>query len=302
MLHQLRCFVILTQTLHYTEAARRLYLSQPSLSYAINTLEKELGVKLFEKHGKSINLTKYAEELLPFALTSINAIDAGLMKIKDMKNPKNIRLGYIYSLTYDFLPNVLSLLPTFTDKEHYTFSFYQGQSEDLINRIKESKLDFAFCPYFEAEGISSVPIFSQDIFLVVPNSHPLASKRSVNISDIANEKFALINKGTNLRRIVDDIFDAHGVEPNVVFEAEECNSLASFVASDYGISFIPRISSLDGYNLSFLKLGQVPVKRMIYLVWKADGNLTRIGENFKIKLREMFQDPLIDPNLKEKLS
>lgn len=283
---------MLTETLHYTEAARRLYLSQPSLSYAINTLEKEIGVKLFEKQGKTISLTKYAEELLPYALTSIHAIDAGLLKIKEMKNPKNFRLGYIYSLAYDFLPNVLTLLPTLSEKNQFTFSFYQGQSADLIKRIKEDKLDFAFCPYFEAEGVTSVPIFSQEIFLVVPSSHPLSLKKIVKIADLAKEKFALINTGTNLRRIVEDILVANNIEPDVVFEGEECNSLASYVASEYGISFLPKISSLDGYNLSYLKLDQIPLQRMIYLVWKSEGNMTRVGELFKTKLQEMFKTSL----------
>ena len=288
MLHQLRCFVMLTETLHYTEAARRLYLSQPSLSYAINSLEKELGVKLFEKHGKNISLTKYAEELLPFALSSIHSIDAGLLKIKEMKHPKCFRLGYIYSLAYDFLPKVLTLLPTLADNDQLTFSFYQGQSPDLINQIKEGKLDFAFCPFIESEGVSSTPIFSQEIYLVAPNSHPLASKKVVNIVDLANEKFALINTGTNLRIIIDNVFRSNGIEPEVVFEGEECNSLASFVASNYGLSFLPKISSLEGYKLSYLTLDQKPIHRMIYLVWKEDGNITRLGEMFKSKLQALF--------------
>jgi len=279
---------MLTETLHYTEAARRLYLSQPSLSYAINKLETELGVKLFEKQGKTISLTKYAEELLPFALSSIHSIDAGLLKIKEMKNPKNFRLGYIYSLAYDFLPNVLTLLPTLTDKDQFTFSFYQGQSADLIAKIKEGKLDFAFCPFFEAEGVTSIPMFSQEIFLVAPNSHPISSKKVVNIVDLAKEKFALINTGTNLRRIVDDVFASNGIVPDVVFEGEECNSLASFVASEYGFSFLPKISSLEGYKLSYLKLDQMPIHRTIYLVWKEDGNMTKLGELFKTKLQALF--------------
>jgi len=292
MLHQLRCFVMLTETLHYTEAARRLYLSQPSLSYAITTLEKELGVKLFEKQGKHISLTKYAEALLPFAMSAIHSIDAGLLKLKEMQNPKNFRLGYIYSLAYDFLPNVLAVLPTLADKQQFTFSFYQGQSTDLINRIKEDKLDFAFCPFFEAEGITSTPLFSQEIFLVVPSTHPIASKKTVNIIDLAKEKFALISEGTNLRRMIDDVFLSKDITPEVVFEGEECNSLASFVASEYGFSFLPKISSLDGYKLSYLRLEQIPIYRTIYLVWKQDGNMTRLGEVFKSKLQGVFPVPL----------
>ncbi len=292
MLHQLRCFIMLTQTLHYTEAARRLYLSQPSLSYAISTLEKELDVELFQKQGRSITMTRYAEELLPFAMTAIRTIDAGLQRIKEMKNPKNIRLGYIYSISYDFLPSILNLLPQFTEKDEYTFSFYQGQSKELIRRLKADELDLAFCPYYDAKGISREPIFSQEIFVVVKDTHPLARKSVVKIADLEKEKFALINTGTNLRKIIDEVLQEHKISPQIVFEADECNSLASFVASGLGISFIPKIASLEAYNLSFLRVDSVPIKRMIYLIWKTGGQAAKIGEIFREKLHETYQTQL----------
>lgn len=292
MLHQLRCFVMLTQTLHYTEAARQLYISQPSLSYAINSLENELGVKLFEKKGKSITLTVYADELLPFALTAIHSVDAGLLKLKEMKNPKNIRLGYIYSLAYDFLPGVFGVLPSLSENDSFTFSFFQGQSEDLIRRIKEEKLDFAFCPYYETDGISSAPVIPQEVFLVLPNAHHLSTKSTIKISDLKDENIAMISKGTNLRTIIDEMFLSHDITPNIMFEAEECNSLASFVASKFGISFFPKIPTLEGYNLVYRKIEQNPIQRMVYLVWKTDGNMSKLSEIFTTKLQKLFDKTL----------
>ena len=287
-LHQLKCFTTLVQTLHYTEAANQLYVSQPSLSYAIRELEKELGVKLFEKHGKTISTTKYADAFLPFAQAAIDSLQAGALKIKDMMNPMNLRLGYIFSLSYDFLPSIFSLLPHLASNEEFTFSFYQGLSEELVRNIQEDRLDLAFTPYFEGEGISSFPIFSQEIFLVVPKSHHLADKGEVEISEITNEKFAFIKSGTHLRHVIDDVFLENTIEPKVVFEAEECNSIASYVASDYGISLIPRIPPLVQYNLSFLRLKDMPINRTIYLIWKTDSVIKPIITKIQNSLREHF--------------
>jgi DNA-binding transcriptional LysR family regulator len=289
-LHQLKCFTTLYQTLHYTEAANQLFVSQPSLSYAIRELEKELGVKLFEKHGKTISATKYATAFLPFAQTAIDSLHAGELKLKDMMNPLNLRLGYIFSLSYDFLPSIFSLLPHLAANEDFTFSFYQGMSEDLVQNIQEDKLDLAFTPYYQGEGISSFPVFSQEIFLVVPKSHPLADEGEVAFSTIANEKFALIKSGTHLRHVIDDIFTEYEVDPNVVFEAEECNSIASYVASDFGISLIPRIPPLVQYNLSFLRIKDFPINRTIYLIWKTDSVIKPIIKQIQDSLKEHF-DP-----------
>jgi len=295
-IHQLKCFTTLTQTLHYTEAAKLLYLSQPSVSYDIRELEKELGVKLFEKHGRKISMTEYAKAFLPFALTAINSMEAGMYKLKEMMNPKNLRLGYIYSVSSNFLPSFLSLIPTFDLNEDLTFSFYQGDSEDLILKIQEGKLDLAFSPYVNGENISSLPIFSQEIFLVVPNSHVLAGKKEVQISEIKDEKFALIKTRTNLRHIIENVFEDNDIKPKIVFEAEECNSVASYVASEFGISLLPRISALVGYNLSFIRLMNIPIKRMIYLVWKTDSDIKPIIGKIHIRLKEHFESQQVNFN------
>jgi len=287
-IHQLKCFITLTQTLHYTEAANQLYVSQPSLSYAIKELENELGVKLFEKHGKTISMTKFAKAFLPFAQTAVDSLQAGALKLKDMMNPLNLRLGYIFSLSYDFLPSIFSLLPTHTLNDNFTFSFYQGQSEELIHEIQQDKLDLAFSPNFEGDNISSFPIFSQEIFLVVPKTHKLASKKEVQISEIKDEKFALIKSGTHLRHVIDKVLDENDIDPNIVFEAEECNSIASYVASDFGISLIPRIPPLVQYNLSFLRLINNPINRTIYLVWKTDSGIKPIIEQIQNSLKDHF--------------
>ena len=293
-LHQLKCFTTLYQTLHYTEAANQLFVSQPSLSYAIRELEKELGVKLFEKHGKTISATKYATAFLPFAQAAIDSLHAGELKLKDMMNPLNLRLGYIFSLSYDFLPSIFSLLPHLAANDDFTFSFYQGMSEDLVQNIQEDKLDLAFTPYYQGEGISSFPVFSQEIFLVVPKSHPLADEKEVAFSTIASEKFALIKSGTHLRHVIDDIFIENEADPNVVFEAEECNSIASYVASDFGISLIPRIPPLVQYNLSFLRIKDYPINRTIYLIWKTDSVIKPIIKKIQDSLKEHFDPQLIN--------
>lgn len=283
-LHQLKCFITLTETLHFTDAANQLYISQPSLSYAISTLEEELGVRLFEKNGKEITTSKYGEAFLPFARTAVNSLDAGRLQLKDMLNPTNIRLGYIYSLSFDFLPSILSFLSTLDEDNKFTFSFYQGLSEDLIHKIQTDKLDLAFSPFQEGENISSVPIFSQDIYLVVPKSHRLADQKEVDLLEIKDENFALIQSGTNLRYVIDKIFHEKGITPKIVFEGEECNSIASFVGSNYGISIIPKIASLESYNLSFLRLKGIPMIRKIYLIWKKDSGMEQIIKKIKVGL------------------
>lgn len=268
-LHQLRCFITLCRTLHYTEAAKQMYLSQPSLSYAISTLEEELGVKLFNKTGRTTSMTEYAGELLPYAMAAVNSVDAGLQKINQMKNPNMFRMGYIHSISHDFLPKFVNLMPTISSKDCVTFSFYQGHSQDIIRQVQDGQLDLAFTPYVEAEGVSALPIFTQEIFLIVPGNHPLAQKSEVQLSDLKDERFGLLVKETNLRSVVEQAFLERGFTANVTFDAGDCNSAASFAASDSGITMLPKVAVLDSYNLVARRIADTPIVRTIYLIWKS---------------------------------
>jgi len=294
-LHQLKCFTTLVQTLHYTEAANQLYVSQPSLSYAIRELEKELGVKLFEKHGKTISATKYAEAFLPFAQTAIDTLQAGTIKLKDMMNPLNLRLGYIFSLSYDFLPSIFSLLPTLVSNEDFTFSFYQGLSEDLVEKIQEDKLDLAFTPYYEGENISSFPVFSQEIFLVVPKSHELANRTEVELSEIGADKFALIKSGTHLRHVIDGVFENNAITPKIVF-CKQRNAIQLLPMLHRILVFrsFPESRHWLSYNLSFLRIKDLPIKRMIYLIWKTDSGIKPIILKIQESLKEHFGSQQIE--------
>lgn len=93
---QLQYFQTLAHVLHYTQAAAELHIAQPSLSYSIKELEKELGVKLFEKDSRHIKLTIYGEQFLPYAERILSMLDEGVNVLHQMAGSAQqiIRLGY----------------------------------------------------------------------------------------------------------------------------------------------------------------------------------------------------------------
>ena len=95
-LQQLRYFCVTAEVLHYTRAAELLYISQPSLSYALSRLEKELNMPLFEKRGKQVALTTYGAEFLPYAKRALSELSKGQERLKELRAPSAgiINLGY----------------------------------------------------------------------------------------------------------------------------------------------------------------------------------------------------------------
>ena len=109
-LQQLVYFCTLADILHYTKAAAALHIAQPTLSYAIAELQRELGVPLFEKRGSKTALTSFGAAFLPYASRSLEAIEEGQKTLAAMLSldKETINLGYIYSVSFDFLPKIIS--------------------------------------------------------------------------------------------------------------------------------------------------------------------------------------------------
>lgn len=281
-LQQIKCFTVLAETLHYTKAASLLFISQPSLSYTIAQMEKELGVALFERQGKKVKLTKHGEAFLPYAKSSLAAIENGRECLERMAQPKNsVNLGYIYSLSFDFLPSVISGFTESHHMENLAFNFYMGLNYQLLGRLESGALDLALAAFFDSDQLTGLPIHEQEIFLVVPSSHPLAPRGEVKLSELRDEKFVMITPNSSLRKLIDDAFKLAGFEPRIAMEAEECNAMASFVGGRFGLALMPKIPSLSSYQVSLLHITDVRVARKIYLVWKKDRELGEPIEQLK---------------------
>lgn len=270
-LQQLRYFVEIAHTLHFTKAAENLNISQPSLSYAMTQLSNRLGVPLFKKEGIKVSLTEYGEAFLPYAESALNILIQGEAQINKMYNPSggNINLGYIYTVSFDAIPRLIDEFYIYRGNRNISFSFQVSMTDLLIKKLIEGSLDIVIAPSTEVsnECIKSIPLFEQELFLVVYNNHPLASRTSVTIDDFKNEKFIMIKKGTDLFFQTYSMFKKYNVVPNIFFEVDECNSMASFVGAQLGIAIMPKIPSLDNYKITAIPFEGRKVSRTINILW-----------------------------------
>ncbi len=177
-LFHLRYFVKLAYTKHYTRAAEELCITQPSLSHAINQLENELGLPLFERTGRNTELTRFGVQFLETAEAALAALDSGVDELKrEARGEGLIRLGFLRTLGVEFVPK---LARGFLDRNpgrdiRFTFSTGTGLTNDLLNGLKERKYDLVFASKPpDDEDFEAVAVERQDIVMIVPRSHPLA--------------------------------------------------------------------------------------------------------------------------------
>lgn len=283
-LQQLKYFVEMSYMLHYTKAAEELKISQPSLSYALNQLSEELGVPLFKKNGKKVELTEYGEAFLPYAESALNILSQGEQHIKKMLNPTAgiINLGYIYSVSFDAVPSLIDEFYVYQGNRNIHFNFQVNMTHILMEKLIDGSLDVVLAPMPESvnDHIDYLPIFKQELFLVVYNDHPLVNKSSVTIEDFKNEKLVMINKKTNLYIQTENMFKRHNIMPDIAFKVDECNSMAAFVGAQLGVAVMPNIPSLDSYKVTAIPFEGRTMNRTICIVWNKKRQLSPAMKSF----------------------
>lgn len=270
-LQQIKYFVEMCYTMHYTQAAEKLKISQPSLSYALNQLSEELGVPLFKKNGKKVELTEYGEAFLPYAESALNILSQGEQHLSKMLNPTAgiINLGYIYSVSFDAIPSLIDEFYISQGNRNIHFNFQVNMTHVLIDKLLDESLDVVLAPLpiSANENIEALPIFNQELYLVVYNDHPLAHNATITIDDFKNEKLVMINKKTDLYIQTENMFKSFNIMPETAFKVDECNSMAAFVGAQLGVAIMPKIPSLDSYKVTAIPFEGRTMSRRICLLW-----------------------------------
>ena len=149
-LNQLRYFQAVARLQNFRAAAEELYISQPSLSRSIDSLQEELGVVLFEKAGRGISLTGSGRLLLEYTNRIIEECDIAVYKMKELSTTGGrIDIGYVFPLANYYIPHKVRSFLDMPGNEHVTFGFTQNRTSSIIRDIKNGKLDVGFCAYSE---------------------------------------------------------------------------------------------------------------------------------------------------------
>ena len=281
---QLQYFQALAQILHYTKTAEALHISQPSLSYAINGLESELGVKLFEKKDRKTVLTHYGEQFLPFVEQAMSALEEGKSVVNRMSNEgdKSLNLGYFHSLTATLIPSIMEAFYEEKENRSVRIHFTEATPDELAQMVQSGALDLAFSPRKEADA-ENVHVMNQPLYLAVPTGHPLSSKKAVTFADFSNEPLILLQRSSVLRKQIDEGYREQGLKSKPILEVKECNVALQYVRLEFGVAVIPEVPSADIGRVVMLPIldGDKEYARPVYLFQSNKRKLSKTAELFR---------------------
>ncbi|WP_456270711.1 LysR family transcriptional regulator [Bacillus sp. JZ39] len=279
---QLEYFQTLARMQHVTKAAKSLSITQPALSRSIARLENHLGVPLFDRQGRSISLNQYGHIFLRRVQAMMKEYTKGKEEIQALLKPDQgiVSLGFLHTLGTTLVPDLIGSFQQ--EYPNIAFQLKQNHSYWLLERLKSGDLDLCLLASIKPEDpIQWIKLWSEELFVFVPNDHPLASRESITLNEIAGERFILLKKGYALRMTVDELFEKANIQPNIMFEGEEAATAAGFVAAGLGISILPDLKGLDQSKITKIRVSWPECQRVIGIAWIKGRFLSPVAETFK---------------------
>lgn len=290
-LNHLYYFATLAKEEHYTKAAQKLSITQPSLSNAISLIEKELGTYLFEKKGRNVVLTKYGKVFLEYVEKTLESLDQGVKKTKFLTSETSgiIDLGYIYTFGVKDIPTLVTKFLEENKDKNYKFTLSDGNTSNIIAGLKNEDYDIGFCSKIEGEEeIDFIKVKEEELVLITPENHPLAINEEIELKDTVDYEYIAFKKDSGLRPFIDNMFKDIGKKQKIVYELEKDESLAGLVEANLGIAIIPNISILNNLNIKIIKIKNQKYNRNIYMAKVKNKYLSPAAQEFSKFIIKQF--------------
>lgn len=283
-LQQLYYFKTIAELEHYTRASEQLSVSQSSLSHAIAGLEDELNVKLFTRKGRNVMLTKYGRLLLPYITKSIESLETGISKLNDFISPDTgmVSIACFPSLT-QFVPEIIVRYISETNRVNVRLQTNQEATYGALReQLLSGRVDMVFATAIDDPRIGSTLIGEHELVLLVPPTHRLAQRESVDLRELDGEDFIAFDHSAQIRAQLDNIFDCLQIHPNIRMESGQDVIIYGLVAANHGVAIVPYPLGGTPYHVRMVRIaGDLLPPRKIYLSWNKEEYIPPAAECFR---------------------
>lgn len=265
-LNHLFYFNVLAETENYTEAAHKLMISQPSLSYAMKKLEDDLEFPLFEKKGRNVLLTAYGMELYQTTEISLGSLTQTIDSIqKQYRNEHDtITVGIVPTLVSNFLPEIIH-----KGKENGlvfdNIQIFHGYTSDILKKLKQGVYDIGLCAKQEEPSLTFIPIKKQPFVLFINKT---LYEKYPNIQENWFEMpLVTYRKNLPVGRSAQKLIEVYTKEPNIIEEFDDETTIGGFVSVNPSIAVVANTSLLKQFDLPSIPLDEGKIFHMVYLAY-----------------------------------
>ena len=270
--HQLAYFVAVADTRHFTRAAERMRVAQPSLSQQIRALERDVGAELFHRMRGNLSLTEAGETLLPFARRILADTESAYQAVRELDElgRGRVRLGATPSLCTGLLPAMLAGFRSAYPGIELTL--HESGSRDLQTDLSEGALDLAIVVDSRVRDqgrLSTQPLLIEELVVISAKDLPAPVRRTrMRISDLKGKPLVMFRRGYDLRDATVNACRAEGFEPSFAIEGGEMDAVLEFVRAGIGIAVVPSTVAKDRFRVT--RFAEPGLNRVVRLAYRQD--------------------------------
>lgn len=281
-LRHLKIFAQVCENGNMTDAAEKLYMTQPAVSLAIRELETHYGIKLFDRISRKLYLTDAGKRLLDYSLHILAQFEEMETEICGTNDVGRIRIGSSITVGTCFLPEVIRIYGK--KYPQVTINVCVENSGVILNRVLENRVDFGLIEGVVHSDQIRVREFARGRMVpVCAPSHALAAKKRIPLEVVAKQWFLLREKGSGARELFDSVMMTNGISIDPLWESISTRALISGVKEGIGISVLPEQlvqRELEEGELIALEFETLQFERKFSLILHKNKNLSRAARNF----------------------
>ncbi|SDI32165.1 transcriptional regulator, LysR family [Alteribacillus persepolensis] len=268
---QLRFFLEIYKEMSISKASTKLHISQPALSKSIFQLEEELGILLFDRSTRRLQLTKEGEMMLSHAQKLIRGMEDMIREAEDIKSRKkgSFKFGLPPVIGSNIFPDIIASF-----REEYpetNIHIVEEGAKIMEESLLEGKIDIgvAILPV-DTKLFEVRPIVSKALLLVVSTDHPLANQQSVEMSELWEENFLMFRKGFSLYDRVREGCIQAGFEPRIIHESTQWDFLFEMAKKNLGVTFLPETlcQKAELSSVSTLAVSNPALSWNLAIIWR----------------------------------
>jgi len=276
-IRHLQYFVKVAELSSFTKAAHALYVTQPTISKMVKSIEEEIGVSLLLRSGKKVQLTDAGEVLYKRAQDIVRSFDHLTTELDELRNLKRgkLRIGLPPMIGSSFFPQVIGKF-----REHYpdvSIQLIEDGSKKVESNVENGQLDIGVVLLpTDQELFHTFSLIKEKLMLLVHPTHPLAKKKRVALAELEKEPFIFFREDFALHgRIIDECVQA-GFQPRIIYESSQWDFISEMVAANLGIALLPKpiCDDLDTSRIQILDVIEPVIPWHLVMIWRKDHYLS----------------------------
>lgn len=289
-LDQLTYFLRIAELGNFTRAAEELAISQPALSRSIQRLEEELGMPVFVRKSRTLELTDAGQLLKSRARQIQSIVEDTKAEISDDGQSGRLRIGAIPTIAPYFLPEFLQQFSS--QFPQAALIIYEETTDNLLKACSQGEVDVALIALpVEAKYLQYERLFEEELWLVMPPQHPLLDKKRIRVEDLRELPFIMLDEAHCLSGNIVSICQRRQFQPTTVGKTSQLSMVQELVALGHGVSLVPHMArQLDtSPRRVYRSLSSDKPTRQIALAWDPYRFQSRLMQRLRQQLQEFVK-------------